>query len=123
MNWANFKFSDFECKCCRTNLMRPEFIDKLQAIRTRTGVVMPVSSGYRCPAHNMRVSSTGPDGPHTTGRAVDIRVERASAVTLLCEAMKSGMFTGYGIQQKGTGRFLHLDDLDLPHPRPNIWSY
>jgi hypothetical protein len=35
-------------------------------------------------------------------------------------AMEAG-FTGIGVQQKGTGRFLHLDTLegDL---RPTVWS-
>jgi len=31
-------------------------------------------------------------------------------------------FTGIGVQQKGTGRFPHLDTLEEP-PRPNVWSY
>jgi hypothetical protein len=31
-------------------------------------------------------------------------------------------FTGIGVQQKGSRRFIHLDVLQNP-PRPNVWSY
>jgi len=43
---------------------------------------------------------------------------------VLREALILG-FTGIGINQKGTGRFLHLDLLPnlLLHPRPTVWSY
>jgi zinc D-Ala-D-Ala carboxypeptidase len=35
-------------------------------------------------------------------------------------ALEAG-FTGIGVQQKGTGRFLHLDTLE--NLRPTVWSY
>jgi hypothetical protein len=39
-------------------------------------------------------------------------------------ALEAG-FTGIGVAQKGSGRFMHLDDLlnDEGQPRPTIWSY
>jgi uncharacterized protein YcbK (DUF882 family) len=69
----------------------------------------------------MRVSTTGPNGPHTTGRATDFGISHVRALELLRHAV--GMaFTGIGINQKGSGRFIHLDDLDTV-PRPHIWTY
>ena len=92
-------------------------------MRRRYGRPLAVGSGYRCPAHNRKVSSTGPAGPHTTGRAVDLAVSGAAAVLLLGYALNLG-FTGIGVAQKGEARFLHLDDLRAPeYPRPAIWSY
>jgi hypothetical protein len=34
-------------------------------------------------------------------------------------------FTGIGVQQKGGGRFIHLDNLPNGpgQPRPTVWSY
>ncbi len=125
--WPNFKVSEFACKCgCGTNLIQPHYLDRLQGLRTKVGEPIPVGSGYRCPKHNQKVSSTGPNGPHTTGRASDVRVSHQLAYKILQEAPRFG-FTGIGVAQKGDvkGRFIHLDDLpDRPRgPRPHVWSY
>ena len=104
--------------------MKEDFIDALDHLRAEFGLPLVVNSGYRCPVHNQAVSTTGPDGPHTTGRAVDLVVDRTNAFTLLKLAIKSEKFTGVGVKQHGSGRFLHLDQLNpLEHPRPNLWSY
>lgn len=100
--------------------MDHEFITKLDKLRGAYGAPLKVSSGYRCPAHNRVVSSTGADGPHTTGLAVDFAVDRANAHKLLTVAVQLG-FRGIGVQQKGPGRFIHLDDIQ--EGRPTIWSY
>lgn len=118
--WPNFTPAEFACSCCGVVRVSEDFMDRLQSVRTRSAVPMPVSSGYRCPAHNSNFSSTGDSGPHTTGRAVDIAVSHESAFVVLDLALDAG-FTGIGVNQKGTGRFLHLDDLE--NNRPRIWSY
>jgi hypothetical protein len=71
------------------------------------------------------VSTTGFDGPHTTGKAADILVYGEDALLLLKLALARG-FTGIGISQKGDihSRFIHLDILAQPdYPRPFLWSY
>ena len=125
MPWANFKKEDFACKHCGENLMADDFIDKLQRLRDVFGFALPVNSGYRCPEWNVHESKTGPNGPHTTGRAVDLGVDRLRAFMVLSLAIQSGEFTGVGVKQHGASRFLHLDDLKEPahSPRPTIWSY
>lgn len=123
MAWRHFKYEEFKCRHCGLNKQAHDFIDKLDELRHRCGFALPVTSGYRCPDHNSRVSNTGRNGPHTTGRAVDLSVSRGPAMVVLYEAMGMG-FTGFGIQQRGGSRFIHLDDLRSPaHPRPTIWSY
>lgn len=119
-----FNRAEFKCKHCGEEKMDGPFLELLDELRTRCGFPLIVTSGYRCPVHNQRVSTTGPDGPHTTGRAVDIAVSRHRAYTLLRHAIDLG-FTGIGIQQKGASRFIHLDTLEEPEhaPRPTLWSY
>ena len=124
-------FSDAEvaCKCGCGMLPAPAFMRKVEALREMWGKPMKVTSAARCPAYNAKVSSTGPDGPHTTGHAIDVEVARGDAFALLMligRANARGLgITGIGVQQKGTGRFVHMDDLpDAPgQPRPTIWSY
>lgn len=118
--WRYFTLAEFACKHCKANEMTLGFITKIDALRRDVGFALPVSSGYRCPEHNARVSSTGRTGPHTTGRAVDFAVQGEQAHILILVALKSG-FTGLGVQQKGGGRFIHLDDLSTG--RPTVWSY
>lgn len=120
-----FHMAEFECRCkCGRADMHPMFLQALDQLREKYGKPLVVSSGYRCPSYNAKVSKSGPNGPHTTGRAADVLVDRGDAYRLTRLAMESG-FTGIGFQQKGAGRFLHLDILtDAPgQPRPTVWSY
>jgi uncharacterized protein YcbK (DUF882 family) len=103
-----------------------QFMLQLEAIRLVVGP-MEIASGFRCSDHNARVSRSGMDGPHTTGRAADIRIHGARAYHLI-EVAQGHRMTGLGIAQKGprSGRFVHLDNLQMgetPGPRPWLWSY
>jgi uncharacterized protein YcbK (DUF882 family) len=123
--WNWFDRFEFVCRCgCNTNEIRDDFIDKLDQLRETLGFRLRITSGYRCPDHNARISSTGRSGPHTTGRAADIAVDRERAFQLVAWAADCG-FTGIGLKQKGEGRFVHLDDLSHApgRPRPTIWTY
>lgn len=118
-SWRWPDFSPFELRQRQTGVVviDPAFLDKLQELRDAYGKPMPVTSYYRSPEYNAVVSSTGRTGPHTTGRAVDIAVRGYEAAVLTGLAVDLG-FTGFGWQQKGAGRFLHLDTLE-----PRSWSY
>lgn len=124
MNWKYFKIGEFACKHCRENLIDHAFVDCLDELRHQCGFPFIITSGYRCPAHNMAVSTTGPRGPHTTGRAVDIAVYGPRAFTLVELALQTQVFRGVGLNQKGSlsGRYIHLDVLSEPN-RPAIWTY
>lgn len=121
--WPNFSPKEMACRCCGKLVVIPEFMRDLQQIRDEFERPMPVSSGYRSPEYNDRVSSTGLDGPHTTGRAVDIRIAGKDAHDLLWLCIALGM-TGIGVNQKGdwSSRFLHFDNLTGDN-RPRVWSY
>ena len=120
----HFKAGEFACRHCDANLIQPGLVFKLDELREAFGKPMTVTSGYRCPEHNQAVSTTGPTGPHTTGLACDIGVSGRDAVVVLRLALQAG-FTGIGVQQKGGGRFIHLDLIpdSFSAKRPWIWSY
>lgn len=103
--------------------MDPAFLDLLERIRGIYGAPLVVTSGYRSPDYNAKVSYTGQEGPHTTGRAVDISIRGSDALKLIKVALACGI-TGIGVAQKGSARFLHIDNLEAPaYPRPMCWSY
>lgn len=125
MSWMNFTRDEFKCHCGQCeNKIQDSFIDKMQLLRITLDFPLRITSGYRCPAYNAKVSGTGPTGPHTTGHAADIDVSRRQAFELIAVASMHG-FTGIGVSQKGNSRYIHLDDLPAApgQPRPTIWSY
>jgi zinc D-Ala-D-Ala carboxypeptidase len=122
--WKFFKREELACKCCKAHITVPESLDRLERLRVDFGKPMKVSSAYRCSKHNADVSTTGLDGPHTTGRAYDIIVSGKDAYDLVHLATLHG-FTGIGINQRGDvdKRFIHIDDIKDRTTRPRIWSY
>jgi zinc D-Ala-D-Ala carboxypeptidase len=120
----HFHVRELACRCGCGGLPKQDFMDKVEKLRDRLGFQMPVTSGYRCPEYNNRISGTGRTGPHTTGRAIDIGVSHSRALEMIRMALSMG-FTGIGVKQHGAGRFIHLDDLPDAEgqPRPTCWSY
>lgn len=127
-SWKYFALEELKCKCGKCNStgleMDNQFMQQLVMLREKLGFPFVVSSAYRCPHHNNDVSSSGFKGAHTTGKAIDIAVVNEKALDLIKEALKLNI-TGIGVNQKGNGRFIHLDSCTSVDglPRPNIWSY
>ena len=124
--WPHFTPAEFRCRGSGRLVVARDFMDRLERLRVVFGRPMVVNSGYRSPAYNDRISSSGPAGPHTTGRAGDFSVAGIDAWDLAGLARATG-FTGIGVMQRGdwAGRYLHLDDLGPSprRPRPRLWSY
>lgn len=123
----HFSLSELKCKCeaCGSTgeEMNSAFMTKLDMLRELIKEPIVLTSAYRCPEYNVKVSGTGRIGPHTTGCAADILCRGADAYRLLQAIITIG-FTGIGISQKGYRNFIHVDNLTAPgYPRPNLWSY
>ena len=118
--WKHFTEGEMACSHCGLRPMDEHFMARLDELRERCGFPLVISSGYRCPEHNEAVSKTGRNGPHTTGQAADILIEGERAYLLVKTAIAMN-FRGIGINQKGVGRYIHIDD--CLEPRPRIWSY
>lgn len=128
MNARHFTQQEFACKCgCASDgsEISPVLVEALDALRTLCNFPFVISSGYRCEHHpDERIKSS--PGSHGAGLAVDIKVSGQQALAVLRHALATEIFTGIGIQQKGSGRFIHLDiaaDHECGAPRPAIWSY
>lgn len=126
MSWTSEYFSEKEmaCQCgCGESPMDQAFMDKLTQLRITYGKPIRISSGYRCPNHPIEAKKSKP-GAHASAKAADLAVDREDAYDILSIAMDMG-FEGIGVQQKGSGRFIHLDTCtqDDGFPRPTVWSY
>ena len=123
MNWEdylNFTEDEFRCPCCGEVTMSRVFMDTLQHLRTIYGKSIIISSGFRCLRHNEAI---GGGAPHPTGKAADVPVYGEDAHRLITLAMP--LFSGVGQKQHGLlkDRYIHLDILEPPHPRPRVWTY
>jgi uncharacterized protein YcbK (DUF882 family) len=122
INWndyPNFTKEEFDCKETGENDMHPELLVRVQALRTRYGKPIRISSGYRSKRHSKEAKKPQP-GMHTKGLACDIACHSDDAYELVEFAFELG-FTGIGISQvEGKPRFIHLD---LRDTAPRIYSY
>ena len=120
-----FSEDELRCKCgCGEYFFDDKVLDLLNSIRRDCGFPLPVTSGYRCPNHPIEAAKDAdgrPIGAHCTGKAVDIGVERGRAHRLIQSALEHGC-PRIGVNQKGGGRFIHLD-WDYTRPHPTVWSY
>lgn len=122
-SYPNFNKREFDCKATGANDMHPKFMERLQSLRAAFGAPLVITSGYRDPRHPEEAKKAQP-GAHAAGRACDIAIRGRDAYVLIGLAIELG-FTGIGIAQKGTSRYLHLDDMpgSAGQPRPTVWSY
>ena len=119
-SWVNFKPEELECSHCNILKISSDLMDFLQTARDDLGP-LSITSAYRCQDHNNSVSTTGSNGPHTTGKAVDISVRdsqhRKQLITYFAPIV-----TGLGIAKS----FIHVDLLNAEDGfeiRPNSWVY
>ena len=119
-SWVNFKPEEVSCSHCGELKIHEDIMDLLQEARNYLGP-LSITSAYRCSTHNAAVSSTGTNGPHTTGKAIDIAVRdsqhRKELITYFAPLVQ-----GLGIAKS----FIHIDLLyeeDGFEQRPNSWVY
>jgi len=125
--WMNFKPDE-----CRKNrwdqqtgvgLLKANFMDKLQVMRTSIGQPFVITSAFRGPEYNQLVGGKK-ESKHLLGHAVDIQCNGELAAMIAHFVLHNNMFNGLGVYQSGDwkSRFLHVDDAHGGHGYPVIWS-
>jgi zinc D-Ala-D-Ala carboxypeptidase len=122
--WKYFSLDELKCHCgkCKSTgaEMSQPFMERIIKVRELFGPISP-NSAYRCPAHNNAVSHTGLNGPHTTGKAMDIPCS-GEGMYRLHEIVTNMKFPGIGIART----YIHVDDCSYAIDkivRPRIWIY
>ncbi len=103
---SNFTREELHCPCCLAYRMSPDFVFRLQRLRTYMDRPFIINSAYRCPDRNKAVGGA-PASKHMEGIAVDISTEGWSSrekYDCLEDAFELG-FNGIGI----SANFIHLD--------------
>ena len=111
-----FKLNEFKCKCCGKNEIKEELIILLDNARDIAGIPFKITSGYRCPEHNKKVSGVK-DSAHIKGLAADIEVNDSTRFIITKSLIQMG-FNRIGIAQY----FIHTD-IDDSKPKFTLWLY
>ena len=114
----NFTVAELACKHCGENKCQDEMVRKLQELRDDVNFPIKISSGYRCPEHNVAVGGH-PKSSHMEGLAIDIACSGEKALKIVEAAIRLN-WVGVGISQRGS-KFVHLDLKKTPTKR--LWSY
>jgi len=71
-----FKRNEFKCKCgdCKFEAVDHELLVVLEDVRMWFDEPVTITSGIRCPDHNLAVGGA-PDSQHVHGLAADIKVK------------------------------------------------
>jgi len=114
----NFNENEFRCKHCGELIIDLDFIKRLQKIRTRAGIPLSITSGYRCPVANQNAGGKSKSA-HMLGKGVDIYCTHSYQRFLIVEAA-----IHFGFKRIGLGEnFVHIDSADDQLPTPRLWLY
>ena len=114
-----FNLDEFACPCCGSGaqLMNKDFVYKLDSARGTANIPFVVTSGWRCPVHNLRVGGSI-DSAHLQGLAADIEVKDSMDRWKILRALVYEGFTRIGIGPD----VIHVDDDDRK-PQRVAWLY
>jgi zinc D-Ala-D-Ala carboxypeptidase len=104
--WPSFTPQEMACKGTGRLMLDPDAMDKLQALRTRLGRPLIITSAYRSPEHNRAVGGAS-RSMHMQGRAFDVRQENHDPGAFI-EAARAVGFTGIGTYPRSG--FIHVDN-------------
>jgi uncharacterized protein YcbK (DUF882 family) len=109
---------ELECKCgCGLMNIDPELLGLLDRLREKLDRPLSISSGSRCPAHNLHEGGKK-NSAHLTGLAADLKVNGSRERFEILRALSSCGVTRIGIAKT----FIHVD-IDASKPQEVVWLY
>ena len=99
-----FKPDEFRCPCCECEVMKPDFIWRLDELRHKYAAPLRITSGFRCVSYNREIGGAK-HSLHCDGLAADIMCHGSEYRHELLYHIMSLKFGGVGIYKK----HIHVD--------------
>lgn len=103
--WPSFSPQEIACKGTGRVKLDFDALDKLQALRTRLGKPLIITSAYRSPEHNRAVGGAT-NSQHLYGKAFDVVMANHNPASFEAAAVQVG-FNGIG--HYPASNFMHID--------------
>lgn len=120
---THFSSNEFQCTCnnCKDQFISPQLIEKLEEVRKKYGKPINITSGYRCPAHNVEVGGKV-GSSHVSGLAADItpalmNLDELDELYEICYNIFDNI--GDGRNKK----FIHVDVREAKKSGKRHWLY
>lgn len=111
-----FKLVEFECRCCKKNLIVEELVAKLDKAREISGVPFSITSGFRCEKHNEAIGGSE-NSSHLKGLAADIYTRNHKMRLKIIGGLIKAGFRRIGIAKS----YIHVD---IERGKSNcLWLY
>lgn len=121
-----FENKEFECKCgCGFETVHPELLNMLNQLRENLGEAIYISSGCRCPKHDINVGGSG-GGFHTRGMAADIYTGSMENGTMSMDELANICTElGFGGVERNDhfGNYVHVDVRDMAGFPRYLWRF
>jgi uncharacterized protein YcbK (DUF882 family) len=108
-----------KCPCGCGGDISNELKDKIAFIEAMLKFELTATSGFRCPAYNVKVGGVA-NSSHTKGLAIDVIVSNSRNRYLLIKALNNVNINRFGISFKGN--FIHFD-IDSSLDQEVCWGY
>ena len=112
-----FKPAELACTHCGDLKISTDLLTRIDRLRDAVGIPLIVTSGYRCPEWNAKISRVEKSA-HVNGYAVDIKVFNSRTRLLIVQNALALGFNRIGISRS----FVHLD-IDPDKPQQVLWLY
>jgi uncharacterized protein YcbK (DUF882 family) len=118
-----FTSKEFQCSCkkCDEQYISSELLDLLDQVREKYGKPIRVTSGYRCPEHNVAIGGKV-GSSHVSGLAADIQptlvtLDELDTLYEICYDIFDNIGDGRN------KRFVHVDVREAKKSGKRTWLY
>lgn len=115
----HFTIEEHFCQCrkCEEQRIDPRLYPALERLRSKVGRSLPITSGFRCEAHNRAIGGKR-FSQHVHGTAVDIAVPNKHQALRIARAAVEFGFGGVGLYET----FVHLDLRETKSGKLSVWG-
>ena len=116
----HFTYRELACRCCGSLHIEPKLLLALEWVRCALDCPLIITSGYRCPQHNLEIGSKNAS-QHRLGTAADIAKPKTSFLHIYDTVRHIPIIGGLGIYPQNN--FFHIDVRPRVADTMSMWGF